>query len=145
MELSELSAASNDHLCDPQVLAERYEHDGCLLVRDAFHPETLAAVADQAISALERCGVAINVDGLRWTGAAVPHLDDTGINDIPALDDLVDQIDQGCDPLRPVADRVCGHPMRIWRSLHIFAALPDDPAHVTPPHQDNFAVTTTGD
>jgi 1-deoxypentalenic acid 11beta-hydroxylase len=144
MEISELRPA-NDLLDDPRALAARYEQDGCLLVRGALDPTALAPIANQATSVLERCGVAHRWDGLRWTGAAVPHLDDTGINDIPALDDLVTQIDQGCDPLRPVADRVCGHRMHIWRALHIFAAIPDDPSHVTPPHQDNFAVTTTGD
>jgi len=92
---------------------------------------------------LERCGVANRRDGIRWTGAAMPHLDETEINDIPALNDLVDRIDQGSDPLRSVADRVCGHAMHVW--LHIFAAIPDDPSHVTAPHQDNFAMNSTGD
>jgi 1-deoxypentalenic acid 11beta-hydroxylase len=145
VQLSELRAATNDLLDDAEALAGRYEQDGCLLVRGALDPAALAAVVDEATSVLERCGVADRRCGLRWTGAPVPLLDDTGINDIPALDDLVHQIDGGSDPLRPVADRVCGHAMRIWRGLHLFAAVPDDPSHVTAPHQDNFAVNTTGD
>ncbi|MFZ2115343.1 MAG: phytanoyl-CoA dioxygenase family protein [Pseudonocardiaceae bacterium] len=145
MELSELRAATNDLLDDLEALAGRYQQDGCLLVRGALGSAALAAVIDQATSVLVRCGVADHRCGLRWTGAPVPDLDDIGINDIPALDDLVHQIDGGSDPLRPVADRVCGHPMHIWRALHIFAAVPDDPSHVTAPHQDNFAVNTTGD
>lgn len=144
MKLNELHAA-NDLLDDTQALPARYERDGCLLVRGALDPTALATITDQASSALVRCGIAQRLDGLRWTGAAVPYPDDTGINDIPALDDLVEQIDHGRDPLRPVAERVCGHPMHIWRGLLMFAAIPDHPSHATSPHQDNFAVTTTGD
>lgn len=144
MKLSELLPA-NDLLGDDRALAARFDQEGCLLVRGAFHPPTLADVVDQATSALERYGLAQRRDGIRWTGAVVPHLDKTGINDIPVLKDLLNQIEDGSDFFRPVADRICGHPMHIWRALHIFAAVPDDPSHVTPPHQDNFEVTATGD
>jgi hypothetical protein len=144
MKLSELSVA-NDLLHDYEALTARFTQDGCLLVRDAVDPTSLAAITNQATSALERYELAKQRDGIRWTGMAAPHLDETGINDIPALDDLVKMIDHGSDFLRPVADRVCGHQMHVWRAMSIFCSIPDDPAHVTWPHQDNFAMTTTGD
>lgn len=144
MRLSELRAADG-LLDDPHQLAARYEQDGCLLVRNALDHTTVAAIAHEAASALQRRGIAEHRDGLRWTGMAMPHPDDTGVNDIPTLDALLAQIDQGRDPVRPVAGRVCGHPMHIWRGLYIFVTIPDDPAYVTAPHQDNFAMTATGD
>jgi 1-deoxypentalenic acid 11beta-hydroxylase len=144
VELSELEGAES-LLDDPRALAQRYERDGCLLLRGLLDPSVLADITEQATEALVRCGVAQREDGTRWTGAPMPHEDDTDVNDLPALTELVDQIDQGTDPLRAVARRVLGQPVNVWRSLHVFASVPDDPAYVTAPHQDNFAASPTGD
>ncbi|WP_020500534.1 phytanoyl-CoA dioxygenase family protein [Sciscionella marina] len=140
MELSELSSAP----ADPTERALRYERDGCLLVRDAVDPAQLEAISTKVTAALRAGGLAMATE-LRWSGAPAGDLEATGINDVPALDELVERIDGGTDPLRPVAGDICGKPMVVWRSLHVFAAVPDDPAHVTVPHQDNFAVRQDGD
>jgi 1-deoxypentalenic acid 11beta-hydroxylase len=144
VRLDELRPA-NDLLDNPLALAERHARDGCLFMRGAFDPALLADVTEQATSRLRLCGLARKDGGLSWTGAKEPHVDETGIHEIPALDDLVAQIDRGSDPLRRVANRVCGRPMRVWRGLLLFAGLPDDPSLVSAPHQDNFAVDSAGD
>jgi 1-deoxypentalenic acid 11beta-hydroxylase len=139
MQLSELRD-SNDLLDDPGALEARFEQDGCLFIRGALDPVWLAAVTDAAALVLERCGVARRQDGLRWTGVPMPHIDEIGLNDSPALSDLVIQVDQGSMPMATAASRACGHPMQVWRMPYFAVCVPDDPAYVTAPHQDNFAL-----
>lgn len=144
MQLSELESA-NDMLDSPGDLEERWEEQRCLLVRGALDAADFAEVIDQASAALERCGVAKRSDGLRWTGRTMPHIDETWINDIPALDDLVARFGAGSHPLCAVTDRVCGKPMRIWEGGFLVVTVPDDDAYVARPHQDPFATTVPGD
>lgn len=146
MRLNELGAAGDGPSVDPGLLRRRFRRDGCLLVRRAIDPRALAAVTAQVAAALVACGVARSKGGsLQWTGLLAPHPDDTGIGDGTAVDDLVRAIDDRNDPLRPVAERLCGRPMRVWRGLHLFVTVPDDGAHATAPHQDDFAVGPDGD
>ncbi|HZD15368.1 MAG TPA: hypothetical protein VE196_09660 [Pseudonocardiaceae bacterium] len=115
-----------------------------MLVRGALDSAALAAVVDQATPALVRCGVADRRCGLHWTDAPVPDLDDIGLNHT--------QLSMiSCT--RSMAARMpcvqwpteCAATPCTSGALHIFATVPDDPSHVTAPHQDNFAVNTTGD
>ncbi len=144
MQLSELSSA-NDLLDDPGALAARYQHDGCLLVRRSIRPSALAAIADQVTSVLEHWGVAHQRDGVRWTGTPLAAFDLLDLDRVPALVDLVCEFETGLDALSPIAAGVCGQVMHLWRGAHLFVAFPDDPSHVTPPHQDGFAMNATGD
>ncbi|WP_156365322.1 hypothetical protein [Sciscionella sediminilitoris] len=140
MELSEIPPAPGD----PTERALHYGRDGYLLVRNAVDPAQLAAIRTQVSAALHAGGLAMATE-LRWSGAPVGDLEATGINDVPALDELVARIDAGTDAVRPAAEDICAKPMVARRSPHVFAAIPDDPAHVTVPHQDNFAVRRDGD
>lgn len=144
MQLSELLPA-NRLLHDPAALAARYQHDGCLLIRRAIRPSALAGIAGQVASVLERWGVAYSREGLRWTGIPLAAFDLLDLDRVPALADLVGEFETGLDPLSPIATGVCGKVMHLWRGAHVFAAFPDDPSHVTPPHQDAFAMNATGD
>lgn len=144
MQLSELLPV-NRLLHDPAALAARYQHDGCLLIRRAIRPSALAGIADQVASVLERWGVAHRREGIRWTGMPLAAFDLLDLDRVPALADLVGEFETGLDPLSPIAAGVCGKLMHLWRGAHIFAAFPDDPSHVTPPHQDAFAMNATGD
>ncbi len=149
MRLSELDPA-NDLLDDPEALAAQYERDGCLLVRGAVDRGLLEEITDQAAAALERCGVAQPRKGavIRWTSAPMPHLNETGIHEIPALKNL-SNMDHESDPLGPVADRVCGRPMHLWPQPLLTVAAPAHPSQVAllyqVPHQDPFPVISTGD
>jgi hypothetical protein len=144
MQLSELLPV-NRLLHDPAALAARYQHDGCLLIRRAIRPSALAGIADQVASVLERWGVAHRREGIRWTGMPLAAFDLLDLDRVPALADLVGEFETGLDPLSPIAAGVCGKLMHLWRGAHIFASFPDDPSHVTPPHQDAFAMNATGD
>jgi hypothetical protein len=141
MRLSEIRAA-NDLLDDPHKLAARYEHDGCLLVRGALDRTTVATITAEAASAL-RGGRTSREAALDWRRHGTPRRHRHQRHSRTGRSRDRDR--PGRDPLTPVAERVCGHPMHIWRSLYIFAAMPDDPAYVTAPRQDNFAMTATGD
>jgi hypothetical protein len=139
MHLHELQD-SRDHVDDPQALQARFEHDGCLLVRQAIASSWLARITEQAVEVLERSGVARRDDGWRWTGRPMPHIDDLGLNEIEGLSQLVRQVDDGSIPLAAAVTRACGRPMQLWRLPYFVVGVPDDAAYVTPPHQDNFAV-----
>src|SRR5262249_49378237 len=94
LQLEELHD-SNDLLDNPRALQDRYERDGCLFTRCAIDPSALFGVTDAATPLLVQCGVATTRSGLRWTGAAMPHIDDTGLNEDSALSDLVEAVDAG--------------------------------------------------
>lgn len=147
MRLNHLTAA-NDILNHAQALAARYAHDGCLLVREVLGTAEIEALTEQAAAALQRWGIASaapHQDELRWNGTPLGCRDPDDLDTIPALTTLIDGFNTPTQPLRGVIDRICGHPMHLWRNAYLFTAIPDDPAYVTRPHQDAFALSATGD
>jgi len=63
----------------------------------------------------------------------------------PALVALAEQIAAGTDPIAPVAARAFGCPTALWPGARLHVALPGDPEHVTPAHQDSRALDWIGD
>jgi hypothetical protein len=139
MRLDELAPA-NDLLDDPKALLGRFREDGCLLIRQALSHSKLFSPIDQASGILERWGVARRQDGLRWTGKPLPAIDSVELGQRPRLIGLVRRFDAGDSPLHPVAERLCGHPMDLWRIAHLFTSIPDG-GSVVQPHQDAYALT----
>jgi hypothetical protein len=139
MHPSELRDA-NDLLGDPRALQALFEQQGCLFIRGALDPAWLAPLTDQAAAVLEGRGVARRQDGLRWTGVPMPHIDEVGLNDMPDLSDLVVNVDDGSLPMAAAASQACGHQLQVWRMPYFGVCVPDDPAYVTAPHQDNCAL-----
>lgn len=144
MRLSELLPA-NDLVDDTAALGRRYRSEGCLLIRQALARAQLTPLIDETSEVIERWGVGVRRDELRWTGLPAPAIDSTELNGIPAMLRLVEQLDRNDSPLQPVADRLCGKPMHLWRIAHLFVAIPDDAACATAPHQDHYGRDPTGD
>lgn len=144
MRLDELTPA-NDLLDDPGALQGRFREDGCLLVRRALPHAELSALIDQASGVLERWDVARRGQGgPRWTGKPLPVIDSVELDSVPAMIGLVRRFDTGTSLLNAVAERLCGHPMNLWRIAHLFTSIPDG-GSVVQPHQDAYALTATGD
>lgn len=147
MRLSELAVA-NDIMGDPQALSHRYDRDGCLLVRNAFGPTEIGAIGDEASAVLERWGVGTlsgEQPGLRWTGRPLAFLDSKELHSLPALSEQADGFGKLRGALQTLFDQLCGHPMHLWRGAHFHITIPDDPAYAGVPHQDGYALSSTGD
>jgi len=144
LPLTELHAA-NALLDDPAALAARYQQEGCLFVRAAIDPGALAGLVDEAVTLLERWGVARRADGVRATGTPPPSVNAAELQSLPALAALADQIAAGSDPIAAVAARAFGCPTALWPGARLHVAFPRDPERPTPPHQDSGALDWIGD
>lgn len=67
------------------------------------------------------------------------------LDSIPALQTLVEGFPTPNSPVRTFVEATRGHPAYLYRGSGFFIAFPDDPAHVTPPHQDGWADSSHGD
>ena len=147
MRFSHVTAA-NDVLSDPQALAARYAHDGCLLVRNVLDPAQTQALLEQAATMLRGWDMTTSTPhhgDLRWTGTPLGGHDLIDLDTIPALTTLIEELNTPTQPLRGVIDRICGHPMHLWHGARLFTTIPDDPAHVTRAHRDEYTLSATGD
>jgi hypothetical protein len=145
LPLTELHAA-NPLLDDPAALAARHQQEGCLFLRAAIDPGSVADLADQAAALLEGWGVAHRTDdGVRATGAGLPAVAPAELQTLPALAMLAGQIAAGTDPITPVAGRAFGCPTALWPGARLHIAFPGDPDRATPPHQDSGALDWIGD
>jgi ectoine hydroxylase-related dioxygenase (phytanoyl-CoA dioxygenase family) len=151
VRLNELSDA-NEILDNPPALAERYERDGCLLLRNALTVPDLTEVIDHTVAAFERWGVGTlsastpgEPPALRWTGQPMDALDDEELHRARSLDPSAEEFRRIRDALNEVLDHVFCRPMEVWSDAALRVNLPDDPVFVTSPHRDGMTFSPLGD
>lgn len=131
---------------DGTALRAALARDGCLTVPGLLDPGLLRPLAREVAATFVRWGLAdLDGDTLVWNGTPFTgRYDRPALHRLPALGAVTAAIEHGM-PWQAIGDRLLGRRARVHRSPLLFAALPDDPAYLTPPHQFGFPRSDGGD
>ena len=125
---------SNQHLGNFNRLNSIFAEDGYLFFRGVL--EGIEQVKLEFIRALQRQGaVKPGVSDPIWTGSPLDQIDDNELYGSRACAELFESAHN-----MQVFEKIFGEPVFVFKSPTVRYALPDDPEHVSPPHQDYFFV-----
>jgi 1-deoxypentalenic acid 11beta-hydroxylase len=125
---------SNDTLHDFHALEARFEEDGYLFFRGLL--DLVDEVKRDFVGALQRMGAAKpGVSEPISTGMKLEQIDDAEFYGAPSVEALF-----ASGHNLQLFKLIFGESVFVFRSPTVRYALPDDPEHVSPPHQDYFFV-----
>lgn len=126
--------ASNDALDDPDALNARFEEDGYLFFRGVLHG--VAEVKVDFVHALQNMGaVKAGVSEPISTGMTLEQIEDEDLYSAPSVERLF-----ASSHNIQLFEKIFGESVFVFRSPTMRYSLPNDPEHVSPPHQDYFFV-----
>ena len=127
---------ANQYLGDKDRLDALFADDGYLFFRGVLKAEEVQAAKQDLVRVLQKQGVVKpGATEPLWTGADIESIDDTDLYRTPSYIKVL----ESTHTLK-FAEQIFGEPVFMFKSPNIRYALPDDPAHVSPPHQDFFFI-----
>jgi hypothetical protein len=127
---------ANDDLDNLERLNSAFEEDGYLYFRGILSRDEVIRVKRDFLGVLQRQGIARPGESEPyWTGAGLEAIDDDALYGLNSYADLVES-----EGMKRLMERVFGERVFLFKGTNIRYALPNDDAHVTPPHQDDFFI-----
>jgi 1-deoxypentalenic acid 11beta-hydroxylase len=127
---------ANESLDDCERLHSTFQQHGYLFFRQVLDPARVLDVQRDFLRVLQDQGIVQpGASDALWTGASLGQIDDDALYGLRSYAALIES-----DEMRLLLERVFGGPVFLFKGTNIRYALPHDPAHVTPPHQDHFFI-----
>ena len=136
---------SNDHLADPAALEAAWRRDGYLFFRSVLDANEVSSVRRLIEAELLEQGIMVPAEGgagVAWSGKPMEGFDDAYMHSLPQryFPQLLET-----PTTTAFLEAVFGEPVRLWGASgstlrHI---MPNDPLHVSPPHQDRVYIRHT--
>ena len=127
---------ANEYLGDKERLDALFAEEGYLFFRGVLKAEDVQATKLDLIRVLQKQGVVkAGATEAIWTGAGIDNIDDSELYRIPSYQKILES-----KSTLQFMEEILGEPVFMFRSTTLRYALPNDPARVSPPHQDYFFV-----
>ncbi len=126
----------NESLNDFDRLEASFQEDGYLFFRDVLDAAQVLEVQRDFVRVLQQQAVVPpGTSEPIWTGAGLEAIDDNGLYGLDSYVELIESTG-----MKQLMERVFGEPIFMFRGTNVRYALPNDQAHLTPPHQDHFFI-----
>lgn len=123
---------SNTILDNPPQLKQRYEETGYLFFRDVLDHAEVKQVFEDMAAVLKAQGIIEHQSENLWSGKPLDTFNNAPLYSLSSCNDLCE------GSLQPVAEKVFGEPVFIFRVPTRRYFIPADQKRVTAPHQDGF-------
>jgi 1-deoxypentalenic acid 11beta-hydroxylase len=127
---------ANEYLGDKERLDALFAEEGYLFFRGVLKAEEVQAAKLDLIRALQKQGVVkAGATEALWTGAGIENIDDSELYGTASYQKVLES-----KHTLQFMEQIFGEPVFMFKSTTLRYALPNDPARVSPPHQDFFFV-----